>query len=66
MAVFSIPAPHPPGQVRIGLMNKAETSWANARVKLHPQVQFGSKRILGPKKCWVQKVLIPKKFWVLS
>ena len=32
-----------------------ETSWANARVKLHSQVHFESKTILGPKKCWVQK-----------
>ena len=34
----------------------ASTSWANARVKLHSQVHFGSKNILSP------KILGPKKF----
>ena len=42
------------------------TSWANARVKLHSQVPFESKKILGPKKVRSKKVLIPKIFWVLS
>ena len=32
-----------------------KTSWPNASVKLHSQVHFESKKILGPKKCWVQK-----------
>ena len=35
---------------------KKITSWANAGVKLHSQVHFGSKKVLG------QKYLIPKKF----
>ena len=38
-----------------------ETSWANARVKLHSPVHFQSKKILGPKKCWVQKSFDSKK-----
>ena len=33
---------------------------ANARVKLHSQVNFESKKILGPKKFWVQTILDPK------
>ena len=37
------------------------TSWANAKVKLHSQVHFESKMILGPKKCWVQKSVNSKK-----
>ena len=39
-----------------------ETSWANARVKLHSQVHFESKKILGPKKCWVKKISFQKNF----
>ena len=51
------------------------TSWANARVKFHSQVQkdFRSKKVLGPKfkipkkfwveiKCGLKKNLVPKKF----
>ena len=30
--------------------NNGETSWANAKVKLHTHVHFESKKILGPKK----------------
>ena len=38
------------------------TSWANARVKLHSQVHFGSKNILGQKKFEFQKILGPQIF----
>ena len=38
----------------------------NARVKLQSQVHFESKKILGPKECWVQKSFNSKKIWVLS
>ena len=37
-------------------------SWADVRVKLHSQVHFKSKKILGPKKCWVQKRFNSKNF----
>ena len=37
------------------------TSLANARVKLYSQVHFESKKILGQKKCWVQKSFNSKK-----
>ena len=33
------------------------TSWANARVKLHSQVHFGYKKVLGTKKFGVNKNL---------
>ena len=46
------------------------TSWANARVKLHSQVHFGSKRflaqkILGPKICWLDLfyLITPNLTW---
>ena len=42
------------------------TSWVNTRVKLHSQVHFESKKILGRKKCWVEKSFNSKKFGVLS
>ena len=45
---------------------KDRSSWGNARVKLHSQVHFKSKKILGPKSVGSKKVLIPKKFYVLS
>ena len=41
-----------------------KTSWANARVKLHSQVHFQSKKILGPKKFLFQKYFRSKKFWI--
>ena len=40
---------------------KQGTSWANARVKLHSQVHFESKKILGQKECWVKKSFNSKK-----
>ena len=53
---------------------KSKTSWANARVKLHSRVPFGSKQILNIKivssdffesnKILGQKILGLKKFWV--
>ena len=46
--------------LRLVALNWIITSWANARVKLHSQVHFESKKILGPKKVWVQKILDPK------
>ena len=45
-----------------------KTSWATARVKLHSQMHFGSKKGVGSKnnlvsnKFWVKKVLGQKKF----
>ena len=39
------------------------TSWANARVKLHSQVHFGSKKILSKNFC-VQLNFGSNKFWV--
>ena len=38
------------------------TSWANTRLKLHSQVHFESKKMLVPKKCWVQKSFNSKIF----
>ena len=40
------------------------TSWANVRVKLHSQVHFGSKKVLGPKQLGVIKNLESNKFWI--
>ena len=42
------------------ILKLIETSWANARVKLHSRVHFKSKKIKGPKKFWVKKVMDPK------
>ena len=38
-------------------------SWANARVKLHSQVHFGSKKISKFKKICIQKRFGQKRFW---
>ena len=43
------------------LMKISLTSWANARVKLHSQVHFETKKFLGPKKSWDQKKFNSKK-----
>ena len=42
----------------------AKTSWANARVKPHSQVHFGSKKLFGPKNLNSQKKFESKKFGV--
>ena len=40
------------------------TSWAALESNSLLSWNFGSKKIFGPKKIWVQKILGPKKFWV--
>ena len=45
------------------IKKSTKTSWANARVKLHSQVHFESKKVLGPKKCSVQKIFESTNFF---
>ena len=53
------------------MTKKNKDKLGNARVKLHCQVHYRSKKILSTKNCWVQKMLVQKnlglkKFWVLK
>ena len=44
------------------VQKKQKTSWANARVKLHSQVHFWSKKIFGPKTKNMQYMTSSKIF----